>query len=77
MTREEALKQLEWNAMSVIQHELDKEVVHSIFNNIGSCGECKFSKNSRNVNIVRCSILDEQIKKATGFCDEFEREIDD
>ena len=55
----------------------DKEVVHSIFDNIGSCGECKFSKNSRNANIVRCSILNEQIKKATGFCDEFERETND
>ena len=41
MTREEALKQLSWNAMSAIQHELDKEVVHLIFDDLGSCAKCE------------------------------------
>ena len=82
MTREEALKQLEWNAMSAIQHELDKEVIHSIFNDIGSCGECErgiLVDGPNDIDVVECFYEQTYsgFYEIDHFCKNFKREKND
>jgi hypothetical protein len=62
------------DALSITKDNVIKKQINWIYDSIGTCRECEYAKRSRNINIVRCSILNEQIKKSTGFCDEFEKE---
>jgi len=68
MTREEMLKQLEFNEMSSISYRLNQELIHLCFDSIGSCDEC-ISRAEDN----HCEIYESMVTEDDWYCADFTR----